>query len=758
MVWVDEAGRFTAQLVEKDEWAEPVAGYGATAGAALLQLKEYLRWVYDKESWRDAPDFQEAQLITFGVDVRPEYERDKRIYPCAESVRLRVHCVHGKQESSLLVAAVPLLGLQFYYYEAKSLRSLVTSYVQESLKKVTPQALSRFLPPREVRLEEITLQLKTKYKPYESTPEIETLKAIAEPLGTREMQRLFSKPYERDAEVAEVAARLTKERANVLLLGESGAGKSTVLAQAVRSIEREWEQAGKEKDDDEKKPRHRFWLTSGARLIAGMKYLGQWEERAEEVVGELEEINGVLCAENLLDLVQTGGQPNESIASFFLPYLQRGELRLVTEATPAELDACRRLLPGLAEVFQVVKLPEFTREKGLAALEAVAAAQTRDLSVNIAEGVTALTLRLFQRFMPYQVFPGKTPAFLVELCERAAREKRLIVTKQDVIAAFARQTGLPELFLRDEIPLPFAGINTTLTGEVIGQPEAVQTGAKLISVFKAGLNDPSRPVGVLLFAGPTGVGKTELAKALSRFFFGAGDRRGERLVRLDMSEYSGYGAAERLVRNPDGAPSELIQRLRQQPFSVVLFDEIEKADPAVFDVLLSVFDEGRLTDRYGRATTFRSAIIVMTSNLGADKFTGIGYGEPAASPEQAIQNFFRPEFYNRFDAVVRFHALTPATLHEITRKELKALEKREGLLKAGRKLHFTDELVAHLARAGYEPRYGARPLQRAIETQIVAPLARFLLAEGKNTGDVLLDVSAKGEISIAPDKPPHLQE
>jgi ATP-dependent Clp protease ATP-binding subunit ClpC len=622
--------------------------------------------------------------------------------------------------------------------------------VQESLKNLTPQQLSRYLPPREARLDEIALPVKTKYKPYEYTPEIETLKEVAEPLGAREMQRLFARPYERDTEVADLVGRLAKERANILLVGEAGAGKSTVLAQAVRTIEREWEKAEKEKDaDEDKKPRHRFWLTSGSRLIAGMKYLGQWEERAEEIVGEIEEIDGVLCAENLLDLAQTGGQPNESVASFFLPYLQRGELRLVAEATPAELDACRRLLPGLAEVFQIVTLPPFTREKALAVLDAVAAAQSRDLNLQIGEGVTALTQRLFQRFMPYQVFPGKTPAFLIELCEQASRAKRKAVAKNDVIVAFARRTGLPELFLRDEIPLANKDVVATLTAEVIGQPAAVQTAANLISVFKAGVNDPARPVGVLLFAGPTGVGKTELAKALARFFFGQGDQRGERLIRLDMSEYSGYGAAERLVRNPDGAPSELIQKLRQQPFAVVLLDEIEKADPAVFDVLLSVFDEGRLTDRYGRVTTFRSAIIVMTSNLGADKFTAIGYGDPApASPEQAIQNFFRPEFYNRFDSVARFHPLTQDTLLAITRKELAALNKREGLLKTGCKLSFSDDLVRHLANIGYEPRYGARPLQRAIETQIVAPLARYLLANGEPKKEIAIGISKEKNLEI----------
>ena len=173
----------------------------------------------------------------------------------------------------------------------KALRSLVVAYVQEALKKMTPQQLSRFAPPREVRLETITLQLKTKYKPYENIPDIDALKAVAEPLGARAMQRLFAKPYEREAEVALLAARLDEERANVLLVGEAGAGKSTVLAQAVRNLERAWEKAEKERardTDEDPKPRQRFWLTSGARLIAGMKYLGEWEARAEQIVSELD--------------------------------------------------------------------------------------------------------------------------------------------------------------------------------------------------------------------------------------------------------------------------------------------------------------------------------------------------------------------------------------------------------------------------------------------------------------------------------------
>ncbi len=754
LVWADAAGNFTAQLVEKEDYGPPAAAYGVTAQEALLQLKDYLRWSYEKDTIT-APDFQEAQLITFGVDVRPEYQREGRVYPCGETVRLRVPCVHGRQENGLFVAALPLLGLQFYYYEAKELRALVTNYVQEALKNLTPQELSRHLPPFLVLLTELTLPRTTRPpKAWVYEPQAETLKTIATALGSREMQRQFAKPYERETEVAALVSCLTNERANVLLVAEAGAGKSTVLAQAVRHIERQGERGEKEKEKDDaarRKPRQRFWLTNGARLIAGMKYLGQWEARCEELISELDAMDGVLCVENLLDLVQAGGaSPNESIASFFLPYLQRGELRLVAEATPTELDACRRLLPNFAEAFQIVKLPTFTPEKAVAVLDALAAAQQREGNLSTAQGVTPLIYRLFQRFLPYQAFPGPAAGFLHELGAQAVREKRATITQRDVITAFGQRTGLPELFLRDEVLLAYDDVLATLESEIIGQTAACRVAAHLVATFKAGLNDPTRPVGVLLFCGPTGVGKTELAKALARYFFGHGARPDEaRLVRLDMSEYSGYGAAERLLRNPDGTPSLLVQTLRQQPFAVVLLDEIEKADAAVFDVLLSVFDEGRLTDRYGRTTSFRSAIIIMTSNLGAEKFSGIGFGEPVpASAEREAMAFFRPEFFNRFDAVVGFRALAPESIHAITRKELASLAQREGLTKTGRRIVFSDALVAHLARAGYDPRYGARPLQRAIETLVTAPLARYLLTETAPPQLLTVSVDDAGAVFI----------
>jgi ATP-dependent Clp protease ATP-binding subunit ClpC len=227
------------------------------------------------------------------------------------------------------------------------------------------------------------------------------------------------------------------------------------------------------------------------------------------------------------------------------------------------------------------------------------------------------------------------------------------------------------------------------------------------------------------------VGKTELARTIAEFLFGKGEKR-DRLVRLDMSEYSGAGAARRLLGSPGGEPSELIKRLREQPFTVVLLDEIEKADAEVFDLLLGVFDEGRLTDRYGRLTTFRSALIIMTSNLGADRMEPFGLSRsPASNYDVEAMSFFRPEFFNRIDAVVTFAPLSEATIRGIAIAELGRISQREGLAAFRLELRWSDEIVTMVCEAGYDARYGARPLQRAIETLVVTPLAKFLVRRGK---------------------------
>jgi len=344
--------------------------------------------------------------------------------------------------------------------------------------------------------------------------------------------------------------------------------------------------------------------------------------------------------------------------------------------------------------------------------------------------VVPLVHRLHKRFKPYSAFPGPAANFMRALCESRSVPKRTkrTISSQDVVDLFIKQTGLPEIFLRDDLLLPLPEVRSRFEVQIIGQPTATQAAARLVTTIKAGLTDPGRPMGVFLFCGPTGVGKTALAKTLVDFCFNAGAQK-ERLVRLDMSEYSGWGAAERLLQNPQGQPAAWIERVRRQPFCVVLFDEIEKAAPEVFDVLLSLLDEGRLTDRFGRVTWFRSAIVIMTSNLGSNAPASAGFSSSdIPSFESEIAKFFRPEFFNRLDAIITFKPLSRDEVEAITRKELSDLGSREGFASVGIKLTWTDRLVAAVAAEGYDHRLGARPLQRALERIVVTPLARWKVA------------------------------
>jgi ATP-dependent Clp protease ATP-binding subunit ClpC len=743
LLWEDFQGRSTAGLVEYNQ-----NSVGDNRAAAMSQLKEYLTWVYENSPWQQAPDFLDATLTSFKVAVRPEYRVGDRIFPCEESVSLSVACVHGRQESGLLVCALPMLDIRFYYYDPNALKGLVVTYVQESLKDLTPQKLSRYLPPKEVSLEEIVLQPAIKKPARRTKPTLRRLESVAEPLGEAGIRRQFSRAWERDLEVVDLVRRLTREKANVILVAEPGAGKTAVLVDAVRQIERQTNSVEVSEGEDHSDYPHKFWLTNGARLIAGMQYLGQWEERCEAVIEELSNIGGVLCVENLLDLVRTGGiEPAESIANFLLPYVQRRELRLVAEATPAELDACRRLLPAIVDSCQILNLAPLGREKAIAVLQRVVTLAKQNLGVSADDGIIELVYRLFARFFPYHAFPGKTVAFLNRLFEQSSIDHRRNINVRAIVDHFVRQTGLPELFLRDEIPLNETDVLEELNSRVIGQERACATAAGVITTFKAGLNDPGRPIAVLLFCGPTGVGKTELASSIARFFFGHGDHA-DRLIRVDMSEYAGIGAAQRLIGDPRGEPSVLIRRVRQQPFVVVLLDEIEKAAPEVFDVLLSLFDEGRLTDRYGRTTFFRSAVIIMTSNLGSERLDSIGFDKQAPSSyDAAASSFFRPEFFNRIDAIVQFNPLRREDILTITRTELSQVAQREGLTRSNIRLVCSEALINQVAAKGFDQRYGARPLQRTIETTVVAPLARYLVEHsGLRDKNLRADVNDKEEV------------
>ncbi|MDY3558271.1 AAA family ATPase [Gemmata sp. JC673] len=752
-------------------------GFGKTANDARDDLKEYLRWLHRKDQDVEAPDFGEPELRWFTVSVRPEYKGKNRLYPTDAEVPVRVPCVVGTRKSGQFAADLPLLGLRFDYPNGTELEKLVERYVSQKLEGLTPEEVGAYLPPVEAELLELVVPVPKEPPGGPLTvPPPPTLAKVAEPVGDRAVRKGYARAWGREADLAALVRKLHHEKANVLLVGDAGVGKTTLMVDAVREAEKKAlaEATRARLDADEpREQKRKFWLTSAGRIIAGMRYLGQWEERVEAVIGELGEINGVLCAERLLELVRTGGLgPTDSIAAFLVPYLARGELRMIAEVTPAELDACRRLMPGLPDLFQIVRVEPFDRATALSVIDRQLDASASGPGVEVERGTGERIVRLFRRFMPYAAFPGPASGFARQLVDEHVREGKKPVTPTAVVDRFRRQTGLPELFLRDEITLQRDDVRNWFRARVIDQPEACEAATNVVMTVKAGLNDPNRPPAVMLFCGPTGVGKTHMAQALADYFFGHGGSNSERgirnaelqqenqrssgtasphseprtphsardrrLIRLDMSEYGGFDAVYRLLGPPRGEPGELVKRVRQQPFSVLLLDEIEKAAADVFDTLMGVFDEGRLTDQYGRVTNFRSTIIIMTSNLGAGQSRAVGFGaDSGVRYQDAAMKFFRPEFFNRMDAVVTFRSLLPASVRAITRRELESIAAREGLVRSGTAVRWSERLVERLAEVGFDPRYGARPLQRAIEREIVAPLARWLLANPITDGKAI---------------------
>lgn len=721
-VWRDAAGLYTASVLDGVH-GEAVA---ESPPAAVKQLKDFLLWAYGRDPYALEPDMRDPQLTDVRVSIRPEYEIDDRPYPCSHRVPMRVPLVHGLRRDGSRICVLPTLGLSLTAHPGDAVESLVGDYVQRKLHGLTPRQLARLLPPAEIALESIVIKAasRTWRPPQRRSP---VLEAVADAVGDRAIRRQYHRALLREQEIAAIVEHLAGSKASLLLAGESGVGKTSILVDAVRLVER-GKQADESAEEQTTRSPHRFWLTSGGRLIAGMKYLGEWEQRLEAVVEELTESSGVLCVDRLAGLLQAGGRdPASSVAAFLAPYMQRGDLRLVAEATPRQLDACRQLLPGFADLFHVINIDAMDNATTRRLLGQLSANHERNLGIAAEPGCTELLLRLSRRFLPYQVFPGGTVSFLAEVFAQAKKYQQPKLEKTHIVERFCEQTGLPTQLVRDDKSLAHGDVLAALCERVIGQEAACDIAAGVVTTFKAGLNDPRRPLSVMMFCGPTGVGKTELAKGLADYLFGYGKAK-DRLVRLDMSEFASYDAARRLLTKPDGEVSDLIERVRRQPFSVLLLDEIEKASPGVFDMLMGLFDEGRLTDHFGRTTWFTSTLVVMTSNLGGGRSQPIGFDDTAGvSFQREVQDFFRPELFNRIDHIVSFDALSAEHIRAITEKELKQLAQRKGLTRRGLRLSWSDELVRHLAAIGYDARFGARPLQRAIERIVVSPLARWLL-------------------------------
>ncbi len=624
---------------------------------------------------------------------------------------------------------MPTFQEHFFYYEPRQLDALVQYAGSTFLNQTSPEKLYRLIRMPRPKLDIIELRVNYEREYFkggwDQERAFDVLNRLAEPYPpTKSQQRSLSAlpdvAWRRDREVARVIDKIIGTRSNVLVVGRSGTGKSAVLSAALKRISNKSRKL---------KTGHTFWRIMPQRITASAKYLGEWEETVETLIDELNTANGIIWVEQMVQLLQTGGQgPEDSVAAFLMSFLQQGTLQIVGEATPQELESMRRLLPGFVESFQIIEINELDERDVKLVMEELASYAAGNYKVQIQQEARELSYRLLLRYNPYASFPGKAVSFLGYCLTEAKARQETAVGKTEVIRNFVQQTGLPELFLRDELPLDVKALRHYFETRIIGQPNAVNALTQVVKIFKAGLNNPYRPIASFLFAGPTGVGKTASVKALSEYFFGKGQRKSP-LIRIDMSEFQHPEQLTRLI-GAGREPGQLVKEVRERPFSVLLLDEVEKADMAIFDALLGLLDEGVLVDAYGRETNFRNTIVIMTSNLGATNRSTPGFGEKVPDEgayRSAVERHFRPEFVNRIDELVIFNPLKAEDILTITKKELDGLKQREGFKKTGLEVQFLPELINHLASIGFDKRYGARPLQRALENHVVMPVAKWML-------------------------------
>ena len=619
----------------------------------------------------------------------------------------------------------------------------------------------------------------------------------------------------REKEIERVAQILSRRKKNnPILIGEPGVGKTAIAeGLALRIIQKKVSRVlfGK-----------RVVTLDLASLVAGTKYRGQFEERMKAVMNELEKSPEViLFIDELHTIVGAGGASGSLDASnMFKPALARGEIQCIGATT---LDEYRQHIEkdgALARRFQMVMVDATTPEETIQILDNIKEKYEEHHHVNYTPEALQACVKLSDRYISDRFLPDKAidvmdeagarvhinnihvPDEIIKLeeqiedikkeknqvvksqkYEEAAqlrdKEKRLLeklelekvswenetkskrytVDEESVADVVGMMTGIPTNRIAQKESSKLLGMPAELSQKVIGQEEAIKKLTKAIQRTRVGLKDPKKPIGTFIFLGPTGVGKTELAKVLALYLFDKEDS----LIRIDMSEYMEKFSVSRLVGAPPGyvgyeEGGQLTEKVRRKPYSVVLLDEIEKAHPDVFNIMLQVLDEGILTDGLGRRVDFRNTIIIMTSNIGVrdlkDFGAGIGFTTEASRKsddevmrstiQNALKKAFSPEFLNRLDDVIVFNALHREHIHEIIDISLNVLFER--IISLGYNVQLTDKAKDFLAEKGYDPQYGARPLNRAIQRYLEDPVAEEILkGDIDEGGTIIADHDGKSE-------------
>ncbi len=610
----------------------------------------------------------------------------------------------------------------------------------------------------------------------------------------------------------QILSRRTKN--NPVLIGEPGVGKSAVAEGLAQRI-------GAGQVPESLKGKKLISLDIGS-LVAGTKYRGEFEERMKGILDEVRGRSDLLLFIDEIQMIVGAGKAEGSIdaAGILKPALARGELQCIGATTLNDYRKNIEKDTALSRRFQPVMVEEPTHEESIQILRGLRERYEEHHHVVISDAALEAAVSLSARYIADRFLPDKAVDLMDEaasakrmqeekapasigaireeleallkqkhqaieeqayekaaslrdserelrqklhdaslLWRREKEQRKAVIDAEDIAGVVAGWTGIPVQQMTTAESERLIHLEDELHRRVIGQDEAVSAVSRAIRRARAGLKDPRRPMGSFIFLGPTGVGKTELCRALGQALFGDEDA----VIRLDMSEYMEKHTVSRMVGSPPGyvgfeEGGQLTEAVRRKPYSVVLFDEVEKAHPDVFNMLLQILEDGRLTDNVGRVTNFQNSIIVLTSNAGAQAIaesrsmgfgrennSAIAYTDMKDKVLEEVRRVFKPEFINRLDEMIVFHPLTDRELERIAKLMVSDVAKR--LAEQGIAIEYGDDVVAHLAKAGYDPKYGARPLRRAIQRNLEDALSDAILSGKAARGTMLVTVQ-NGAIQI----------